>query len=154
MSIGKANINIQAVLTKEQIDYEEALKNMKRVSARLKISQEGVDVQKISQDELDNAIKMFDEMEIIQRDFNIEAQKAQQEINNKMKSLQDSANKKFADVQNRYRELMESMRRDDTVGIDYGDIEEGNIIISKEREEEIERELAEMLARARSGNTE
>ena len=154
MSIGKANINIQAVLTKEQIDYEEALKNMKRVSARLKISQEGVDVQKISQDELDNAIKMFDEMEIIQRDFNIEAQKAQQEINNKMKSLQDSANKKFADVQNRYRELMESMRRDDTVGIDYGDIEEGNIIMSKEREEEIERELAEMLAKARSENAE
>ena len=154
MSVDTANINIQPVLTKEQIDYDEALKNMRHVTARLKISQEGIDIQKMSQQELDNAMKLFDEMEIIQRDFNIEAQKAQQEINNKMRSLQESANKKFADAQNRYRELIKSIKGEKTVNVDYNEIDAKDIVISKERGEEITRELAEMVAKAKSEKTE
>jgi len=154
MSIETANINIQPVLTKEQIAYDEAIKNMRQVTVRLKISQEGIDLQKISEYELDNAMKLFDEMEIIQRDFNVEAQKAQQEINNKMRSLQEGANKKFADAQNRYRELIKSMKGEKTTDLDYNEIEAKDMVISKERGEEITRELAEMLAKANSEKTE
>lgn len=148
MSIKDANINIQPVLTKEQVAYDDAVKNLRHISARLKISQEGINTQDISPEKLEAAIELFDQMEMIQRDFNIEAQKLQQDTNNKMRILQEGANKKFGDVQNRYRELINSMKSVAKYGAEY-DIENVNITISKEREEEIKKELADALAKSR-----
>jgi hypothetical protein len=148
MVLKNANINVQPVLTKEQEDYEEALKNMRYVTARLKISQEGINTNDISQENLESATKVFEEMDVIQRDFNIEAQKIQQDVNNRMRILQEGANKKFGEVQNRYRTLINSMKGIDTV--DQGECSEqacmGNM--SKEREEAVRKELAEELARS------
>lgn len=153
MSIEDAHINIKPILTKEQVAYDEALKNMRQITARLKISQEGVDTNNISQEKLDIATQLFDEMDIIQRNFNIEAQKVQQDVNNKMRLLQEDGNKKLGEVQSRYRELINSMRGG-MIEFKEDNIENTNIVMSKEREEEIKSALAEELARAQTEKVE
>jgi hypothetical protein len=154
MVVENANINVQPVLTKEQVVYDEALKNMRQITARLKISQEGVNMESISDEKLTIASKLFDEMDIIQRDFNIEAQKIQQDVNNRMRILQEGANKKFGEVQNRYRELINSIKGTDTVGQEECSAQACDINMSKEKEEELKKMLAEELARAQSEKTE
>ena len=151
MTVQSANINIQPVLTKEQIAYDDAVKNMKQITARLKISQEGIDTNDISPDILETVVTLFDQMDMLQRDFNNDAQKLQQDINNKMTKLQEDANKKFADVQNRYRELINSMKSVTKDGEKY-DTKNVNIVITKEREEEIKKELANEIARSKLTN--
>lgn len=154
MGIDTTNINIQPILTKEQIDFDKALNNMKYASAKLRISQERIDIKNVSEEELEIAIKLFDEMEMIQRDFNIEAQKIQQDVNNKMRELQEGANKKFADANDRYRGLITSMKSDTiedkteycTQYCDTGVSGE----MSKEKEEEIKQLLADELKKSQN----
>lgn len=148
MVIENANIKIQPVLTKEQVAYEEALKSMKRVTARLKISQEGINMDDVSQEKLDIATNLFDEMDVIQRDFNIESQKIQQDINNRMRKVQEDANKKFGDVQNRYLELISSMKGTDTGDKGECSAQACDINMSKEKEDSLRKMLAEELANA------
>ena len=148
MVVKGANINIQQILTKEQQAYDEALKNMRYVTAKLKISEEGVNMDDLSQEKLDMATKLFDEMDIIQRDFNIDAQKIQQDFNNTMRMLQESANKKFGDVQNRYRKLIESMKGKETVDTGECSAQACDINMSKEREEAVIKSLMEELEKA------
>lgn len=154
MVVQEAKINIQPVLTKEQVVYDEALKNMRQITAKLKISQEGVNTDNISQEKLEIATKLFDEMDTIQRDFNIEAQKIQQDVNNRMKILQDGANKKFGDVQNKYKELINSLKGIDTAGQEECSAQTCGINMSKEKEEELKKMLADELARAQETKTE
>ncbi len=144
MVLKDANINIQPVLTKEQMAYEEAMKNMKLVTAKLKISQEGIDVDKLLRDQLEDVVMLFDETDSVQRSFNIEAQKLQQDANNKIRILQEDTNKKLGDIQNRYRILIEIMK---TGAIYDCDIKGVSMNMSKEREDEIRKEL-ETLANA------
>ena len=146
MSVDNANIKIQQVLTKEQIAYDEALKNMKYITAELKLSQEGIDTALIPYDKLDIIVSLFDQMDAVQKEFNIDMQKFQIDTNNRAKILQEEANKKFTDVQNRYRELIDSMKKG-TVRNDEYDTQ--NVTISKEREEQIKQELADALAQAK-----
>jgi hypothetical protein len=154
MVVQEAKINIQPVLTKEQVAYDEALKNMRQITAKLKISQEGVNTDNISQEKLEIATKLFDEMDTIQRDFNIEAQKIQQDVNNRMRTLQEGANKKFGDVQNKYKELVNSMKGIDTVGQEECSAQACGINMTKEKEEELKKMLADELARAQETKTE
>ena len=153
MSIEDANVSIKPVLTKEQVDYEEALKNMKYTTAKLRISQEGINTSDISPKILDDVTELFDEMDTIQRDFNVEAQKIQQDAGNKMRILQEGANKKFADAQNMYRELINPMKTGTTIDKKEDGTEETNIILTKEREEEIKKEFAALLAESQSEKT-
>lgn len=153
MVVQDANINIQPVLTKEQVAYDEALKNMRRITARLKISQEGVNVDDISQEKLEAATKLFDEMDTVQRDFNIEAQKIQQDVNNRMRVLQEDANKKFGEVQNRYKQLINSMKGMENVDGGPCSTQECMAPMSKEKEESLKKMLAEELARAQNEKT-
>ncbi len=146
MTIKDANINIQPMLTKEQIAYEDAMKNVKYATARLKISQEGLKSDNLSQNQLDDVIKLFDEMDTIHRDFNIEAQKLQQDSNTKIKTLQEDANKKLTDIQGKYRVLIEIMKTGAKGDYNIKDID---ITMSKEREEEIKKELADALAKSK-----
>ena len=148
MGIETANIKVQPVLTKEQVEYEKALKNLRYMTAKLKISQEGVNIENVPDDELEIVTKLFDEMDMIQRDFNIEAQKIQMEVNNKMRELQEGANKKLADAQARYRGLINSMK-DETIGDKIEDYTK-DYSMSKEREDEIKKSLAEELAKSQS----
>jgi hypothetical protein len=154
MVLQNANIKIQPVLTKEQVAYEEALKSMRSATARLKISQEGINIDNISQEKLETATKLFDEMDMIQREFNVESQKIQQDVNGRMMILQDGANKKFGDVQKRYRELIGSMKG--IIDVDQGECsaQSCGINMSKEKEHSIEKMLAEELANAQDTKAE
>jgi hypothetical protein len=154
MVVQSANINIQPVLTKEQIVYDDAMKSMRLATVKLKISQEGINVDDLSQDQLDNASKLFDEMDVIQREFNMETQKIQQDVNSRMGKLQEDSNKKFGNVQNRYRELINSMKGIETVDQGECSAQACNINMSKEREEKVRKELAEELSRSQGGKTE
>jgi len=149
MSIKDANINIQPVLTKQQIAYDEAIKNMKYITAELKLSQEGIDTDLVPYDTMNTVVSIFDEIDIIQREFNNEMQKFQIDANNKAKLLQEEANKKFTVVQNRYRELIDSMKNIKKGTVSNIERDTGNVTISKEREEQIKQELADTLARAK-----
>jgi phage-related tail protein len=149
MSIKDANVNIQPVLTKEQKAYDEAIKNMKYITAELKLSQEGIDTEIVPYDTMKTIVSIFDEMDAVQREFNVEMQKFQLEANNKAKLLQEDANKKFANVQNRYREIMDSMKNIKKGTVSNNEYDTGNVTISKEREEEIKKELADALAQAK-----
>jgi hypothetical protein len=148
MVVRDANIRIQPILTKEQVVYEEALKSMKYAIARLKISQEGIDVDDVSQEKFDMVTKLFDEMDTIQRDFNIESQKIQQDINNRMRKAQDDANSKFGEVQNRYRELISSMKAADNGDKGECSTQACGTNMSKEKEDSLVKMLADELANA------
>ncbi len=148
MSVKDANINIQPILTKQQIAYDEAIKNMKYITAELKLSQEGINTDLVPYDTMKTVVSIFDEMEAVQREFNIEMQKFQIDTNNKAKLLQEDANKKFANVQNRYRDIIESMKNMKKGTVSNNEYDPGNVTISKEREEQIKQELADTLARA------
>lgn len=149
MSVDNANIKIQQVLTKEQIAYDEAIKNMKYITAELRLSQEGIDIITIPYDKLETIVSLFDEMDAVQREFNVEMQKFQLDTNNKAKILQEEANKKFGDVQNRYRELVESMKKCTVSTVINDEYNVQNVTLSKEREEQIKKELADALARSK-----
>lgn len=143
-------IDVKPVLiTKEQIDYDEAIKNMKYVSAKLRISQEGIDTKNVSQEELETVTKLFDEMEMIQRNFNILAQKIQQDFNNKMREFQEDTSRRLTHVNGRYRGLITSMKSD-TTERKTEDCTQNNTQgeMSKEKEDEIKRSLAEELKRS------
>jgi len=172
MGKGGMNIGIEPVLTKEQIEYNDALRNLKYVTARLRLSQEGINTDNISQQKLETVIKLFDEMDSIQRDFNVEMQTIQQEVDNKTREFQANANKKFGDAQNRYKELINSMKSETekkkityedagvsrdkiaqaedafakSLGIEIKDKKE--IDISEEKAKEIQKMLADELAKS------
>lgn len=149
MVVQDININIQPVLTKEQVAYEEALKNVKYAAARLKISRDGVDIDNVSQERLEAVIKLIGEIDDINMNFNIEAQKIQQDANDRMKTLQEDANKKFLDTQNKYRELIGSMNRVDITNQEGCFPQTCGTNMSKEKEEELRRMLAQELENAK-----
>lgn len=154
MVVKDANINIQPVLTKEQMTYNEALKNVRRAAAALQISEEGVDMSNVSNEQLETAIKLIGEMDAINMGFNAEVQKIQQDASSRIRTFQDSANKKFGDVSGRYKELINSMSK---VGnTDQGKYSEQTLStnMSKEKEEELKMMLAQELANARKQKAE
>lgn len=142
-------INIQQIVTKEQKAYEEAVKNMRYTDAKFKISQEGIDTDDLSREQLDKIVELFDQLSIIQRDFNVEIGKIQQEANNKMLTIQNESNKNFADVQTKYREIIDSIKK----GTVSNTPDIANVTLSKEREEQIKQELADTLKKATKENT-
>lgn len=143
------NVDIKPVLTREQEEYDKALKSFKIVTARLRLSQEGINTYNISQQKLYVIIKSLDEIDSIQREFNVGMQAIQQEADNKMRELQAGVNKKFADAQNRYRELMNSIKvetiKDKKID-NIGNID--GVDISGEKEKEIQKMLADELAKS------
>ncbi len=148
MVVQNVNIKIRPVLTKEQVAYEEALKSMRDATARLKISQQGIIIDNISHEKLEIATELFEEMDMIQREFNVESQKIQHDVNSRMMILQDGANKKFGDVQKRYRELISSMKGISNVDQGECSAQSCDVNMSKEKEESLKKMLAEELANA------
>lgn len=148
MSVKDANINIQPVLTKQQIAYDEAIKNMRYVTAELKLSQEGIDTDLVPYDTLKVVVSIFDEIEAAQIEFNVEMQKLQIEANKKAQSIQENTNKKRADLLKRYKEILDSMKNMKKGVVSNSEFETESVTLSKEREEQIKQELAETLARA------
>lgn len=96
--------------TPEQIEYEELNKKMRLTTAKLRIVQEGVDVSSISQQKLDMVMRVFDDMEQIQRDTQQKTSKIQQDANAQVQKVNQDAGKKFADIQKKYQDLIKSLK--------------------------------------------
>lgn len=103
---------IKITQTPEQLEYEELTKKMRPITAKLRIAQEGVDVSSISQQKLDMVMRIFDEMEQIQRDAQQKTSKIQQDTNVQTQKVNQETNKKFGDVQKKYQDLIKSLKED------------------------------------------
>ena len=98
--------------TNEQIEYEELNKKLRITTAKLRVAQEGVDVSSLSQHKLDMVLRIFDEMDLIQKNTQMKTSKIQQDGNIKINGINQEANKKFSNVQKRYQDLISSLKID------------------------------------------
>lgn len=111
--MNKQNINVtRRGPTPEQLEYEELTKKMRLTTAKLRITQEGVDVSSISQQNMDKIMRIFDEMEHIQRDNQQKTSKIQQDANIQTQKVNQDIGKKFGDVQKRYQDLIKSLKEE------------------------------------------
>jgi len=95
--------------TKEQMEYENAKKNFRVATAKERLRSSGIDLSKVSQQAIDNVMRIFDDMESIQQDTQQKTSKVQQDADAKIQRLNQDANKKFGEVQKRYQDLMNSL---------------------------------------------
>ena len=96
--------------TPEQLEYEELTKKMRLATAKLRIAQEGIDISSISQQKLDMIMRIFDDMEHIQRDSQQKASKIQQDANIQTQKVNQETGKKFGDIQKKYQDLIKSLK--------------------------------------------
>lgn len=101
---------IKMMPTPEQLEYEELTKKMRLTTAKLRIAQEGVDVSSISQQNMDKIMRIFDEMEHIQRDNQQKTSKIQQDANIQTQKVNQETGKKFGDVQKMHQDLIKSLK--------------------------------------------
>ena len=102
--------NVRPTPTPEQLEYEELTKKMRLSTAKLRIAQEGIDVSSISQQNMDKIMRIFDDMEHIQRDSQQKTSKIQQDANIQTQKINQEIGKKFGDVQKRYQDLIKSLK--------------------------------------------
>lgn len=107
-------MNRQAIRTPtpEQLEYDELTRKMRLTTAKLRIAQEGIDVSSISQQNMDKIMRIFDDMEHIQRDNQQKTSKIQQDANIQTQKLNQETGKKFGDVQKRHQDLIKSLKED------------------------------------------
>lgn len=96
--------------TPEQLEYDELTKKMRLTTAKLRIAQEGIDVSSISQQNMDKIMRIFDDMEHIQRDTQQKTSKIQQDANIQTQKVNQETGKKFGDIQKRYQDLIKSLK--------------------------------------------
>lgn len=102
--------NARPMPTPEQLEYDELTRKMRLTTAKLRITQEGVDISSISQQNMDKIMRIFDDMEHIQRDNQQKTSKIQQDANIQTQKLNQETGKKFGDVQKKYQDLMKSLK--------------------------------------------
>jgi hypothetical protein len=101
---------IRMTPTPEQLEYEELTKKMRLTTAKLRIAQEGIDISSLSQQDMDKIMRIFDDMEHIQRDNQQKTSKIQQDANIQTQKLNQETGKKFGDVQKKYQDLIKSLK--------------------------------------------
>ena len=96
--------------TKEQMEYEDAKKNFRVATAKARLHSGGVDPSKMSQQAIDKVIRIFDDMDHVQQDTQQKTSKVQQDAEAKVQKLNQDANQKFAEIQKRYQDLINSLK--------------------------------------------
>jgi preprotein translocase subunit SecD len=97
-------------LTPEKIEYEETVKKMRIVTARMRIAQEGVDTSSIPQQKMDSILRIFNEMEQIHRDVQQKKSKIQQDANISMQQVDQDANERYTNIQKKYQDIILSLK--------------------------------------------
>ncbi len=110
--MNKQNINVRKGPTPEQLEYEELTRKMRLTTAKLRIAQEGIDISSLSQQNMDKIMRIFDDMEHIQRDNQQKTSKIQQDANIQTQKANQETGKKFGDVQKKYQDLIKSLKDD------------------------------------------
>lgn len=109
--------------TKEQIEYEEAKKDFRIATAKARLHSAGIDSSKISQHVIDKVMRIFDDMDRIQKDTQQKTSKLQQDTEVEIKKVNRDANKKFDDVQKRYQDLIDSLNKDKKEDVSQTDVQ-------------------------------
>jgi hypothetical protein len=137
---------IKMVQTPEQLEYDELTKKMRLTTAKLRIAQEGIDVSSISQQSMDKIIRIFDEMEHIQKDNQQKTSKIQQDGNIQTQKVNQETGKKFGDAQKRYQDLIKSLKEGHPQEIkeEQVDQEIAQPIVEKVREKTREERVSEI----------
>jgi hypothetical protein len=100
--------------TPEQIELEDISKKMRQIQAKIRLAQEGINTTNISQQKLDGIVRIFDDMEQINRNVQQKKSKIQQDANISMQMLDQEANKKFSDIHQKYQEKIKSLKEEGT----------------------------------------
>lgn len=118
-------------IIREQEEYERSIKNVRIAVAKLRLSQGGIDTENISPQKLDNVVRIFNEIEDLQKDTQRKIADIQKDANAKISQAQQDANVRFGELNTRYQELFSSMKK----------IDNENIIIGKDVKPEPVQEL-------------
>lgn len=102
--------SVRMMSTPEQLEYEELTKTMRLATAKLRIAQEGINTSSLSQQKFDMIMRIFDDMEHIQRDVQQKTSKIQQDSNIQIQKVNQDANKKMMDIQKRYQDAIKSLK--------------------------------------------
>lgn len=84
--------------TKEQVEYEEATRNIKVLTTRLRLSQQGVDTSSMSRQELDRIMALYDKMDAMAADVRNKTSEIQRESNVEIQRINQKANEKYSQV--------------------------------------------------------
>ncbi len=103
-------MNIKKGQAPEQKEYEETAKKMRILNVKMRIAQEGIDASSIPQQKLDGIVRTFDDMDQINRDVQQKKSKIQQDANISIQKVDQDANKKFVEIQNRYQDIIKSLK--------------------------------------------
>lgn len=97
--------------TQEQIEYEDATKNLKALTTKLKLSQQGVDTSSISRQDLDRVMALFDKMDAISADVRNKTAEIQKESSVEIQKINQRANEKYTQVSKEIDSLINKMKK-------------------------------------------
>lgn len=100
---------------KEQIEYEEATKNLKVTTTKLRLSQQGIDTSSISRQELDRVMALFDKMDAIAADVRNKTTEIQRESNVEVQKINQKANEKYSQVSKEIDAIVNKMKKADKI---------------------------------------
>jgi len=87
------------IIRKEQQEYEEAQKNLRVITARLRLAQQySIDTTKLSPQKLDRFLRLFDEMEKVSIDVRNKTSDIQIEGNTEIQKVNQKANEKYTQI--------------------------------------------------------
>lgn len=101
--------------TREQIEYDEATKNVKVLTARLRLSQQGIDTSSISRQELDRIIALYDKMDVIAADTRNKTSEIQRDSNTDIQRVNQKANEKYSQASKEIDILINKMKKAEKV---------------------------------------
>lgn len=99
------------IMRKEQQDYEEAQKNLRVITAKLRLAQQyGIDTTKLSQQKLDRFLRLFDEMEKVSTDARNKTSEIQREGNVEIQKVNQKMSEKYTQIAKDIDNLVKSVK--------------------------------------------
>lgn len=126
--------------TKEQIEYEEATKNIKMITTKLRLAQQGVDTSAVSRQHLDRVMALFDKMDGVSEDVRNKTAEVQRESNIEIQKINQKANEKYSQISKDIDALINKMKKADKPA----DIVSGEPVGVEETKEEIKKDIEEV----------
>lgn len=103
---------------KEQIEYEEATKNIKVITAKLRLSQQGVDTSSISRQDIDRVIALYEKMDAIVADVRSKTSEIQRDSEIEIQRINQKANEKYSQASNDIGVVINKMKKAEKPTVD------------------------------------
>lgn len=111
MTASQKNKAIRREPTKSEVEYQEATKNVRIATAKLRLTQYGVDVELLSRQNIDKAMNLFDEMDRISTETRSKISQIQNETNTEIQKINQRASEKYNDASKKIDELVKSLKK-------------------------------------------